>query len=162
VTVSVTDAAPESTVALTITHAQGKVSRFNAEKTVNAEGTAVFELHPEGKAVLGEYNVTVDVEGAEDLTGSFTVVTNGTEVERDDDEDDAQGGDSGEGSDSGDNGSEGSGSGSDNSRSGNAADLPRTGTELTGVALGAGLLVVGAAAVVLTRRRGASSDPAEN
>ena len=166
VTVSVTDAAPESKVALTITHAQGKVSRFEAEKTVNAEGTAVFELHPEGKAVLGEYNVTVDVEGAEDLTGAFTVVTNGTEVERDDDEDDAQGGDSGEGSDSGDKGSDsgsnGGGSGSDNSRSGNAADLPRTGTELTGVALGAGLLVVGAAAVVLTRRRGASSDPAEN
>ena len=166
VTVSVTDAAPQSTVALTITHAQGKVSRFEAEKTVNAEGTAVFELHPEGKAVLGEYTVTVDVEGAEDLTGAFTVVTNGTEVERDDDEDDAQGGDSGEGSDSGDKGSDsgsnGGGSGSDNSRSGNAADLPRTGTELTGVALGAGLLVVGAAAVVLTRRRGASSDPAEN
>lgn len=168
VTVSVTDAVPQSTVALTITHAQGKVSRFEAEKTVNAEGTAVFELHPEGKAVLGEYNVTVDVEGAEDLTGAFTVVTNGTEVERDDDEDDAQGGDSGSGSDNGsdsgsdDNGSNGGNSGSDNSRSGNAADLPRTGTELTGVALGAGLLVVGAAAVVLTRRRGASSDPAEN
>ena len=167
-TVSVTDAAPESKVALTITHAQGKVSRFEAEKTVNAEGTAVFELHPEGKAVLGEYNVTVDVEGAEDLTGAFTVVTNGTEVERDDDEDDAQGGDSGSGSDNGsdsgsdDNGSNGGNSGSNNSRSGNAADLPRTGTELTGVALGAGLLVVGAAAVVLTRRRGASSDPAEN
>ena len=53
VTVSVTDAAPESKVALTITHAQGKVSRFEAEKTVNADGTAVFELHPEGKAVLG-------------------------------------------------------------------------------------------------------------
>lgn len=168
VTVSVTDAVPQSTVALTITHAQGKVSRFEAEKTVNAEGTAVFELHPDGKAVLGEYTVAVDVEGAEDLTGSFTVVTNGTEVERDDDEDDAQGGDSGSGSDNGsdsgsdDNGSNGGNSGSDNSRSGNAADLPRTGTELTGVALGAGLLVVGAAAVVLTRRRGASSDPAEN
>src|SRR5690606_40564984 len=69
----------------------------------------------------------------EDLTGAFTVVTNGTEVERDDDEDDAQGGDSSSGSDNGsdsgsdDNGSNGGNSGSDNSRSGNAADLPRTG-----------------------------------
>ena len=42
------------------------------------------------------------------------------------------------------------------------SDLPRTGTEMTGLALGVGLLVVGAAAVVITRRRmTASDDPAE-
>ena len=160
-TVTLSDAAPEAEVTMTVTHAQGQVSRFEVDKTANEDGTAVFRLHPEGKAVLGTYNVSVAIEDFdEELTGTFQVVTNGTDVERDDDEDDAQGGGS---DDSGDNGSGGSGSGggSDDSRSGNAADLPRTGTELTGVALGAGLLVVGAAAVVLTRRRGAQSDPAE-
>ncbi|RBP67092.1 LPXTG-motif cell wall-anchored protein [Brevibacterium sanguinis] len=41
-------------------------------------------------------------------------------------------------------------------------DLPRTGAEMTGLALGVGLLVVGAAAVVITRRRTqVSDDPAE-
>ncbi|WP_309131949.1 LPXTG cell wall anchor domain-containing protein [Brevibacterium sp.] len=41
-------------------------------------------------------------------------------------------------------------------------DLPRTGAEMTGLALGVGLLVVGAAAVVITRRRTrAADDPAE-
>ncbi len=41
-------------------------------------------------------------------------------------------------------------------------DLPRTGAEMTGLALGVGLLVVGAAAVVITRRRTQTSDdPAE-
>src|SRR5699024_636986 len=122
--------------------------------TANEDGTAVFRLHPEGKAVLGTYNVSVAIEDFdEELTGTFQVVTNGTDVERDDDEDDAQGGDGGGSDDGSDSGDSGSGGGSDDSRSGNAADLPRTGTELTGVALGAGLLVVGAAAVVLTRRR---------
>ena len=167
VTVTLSDAAPEAEVTMTVTHAQGQVSRFEVDKTANEDGTAVFRLHPEGKAVLGTYNVSVAIEDFdEELTGTFQVVTNGTDVERDDDEDDAQVGDEGgsdDGSDSGDNGSgdNGSGGGSDDSRSGNAADLPRTGTELTGVALGAGLLVVGAAAVVLTRRRGAQSDPAD-
>ena len=35
-------------------------------------------------------------------------------------------------------------------------DLPRTGTELTGLALGVGLIVVGGAAVVVTRRKAAT------
>ena len=50
------------------------------------------------------------------------------------------------------------GSGSNDSGS----DLPRTGAEMTGLALGVGLLAVGAAAVIITRRRmNASDDPAE-
>jgi len=40
-------------------------------------------------------------------------------------------------------------------------DLPRTGTELTGLAAGAGLLVIGAATMMLTRRRGAKTGPAD-
>src|SRR5699024_8191837 len=145
--------------------------------TTNDEGDAVFQLHPDGKAVLGDYSVRVSGDGFDERTGEFTVVTNSTEVERDDD--DSQGGadgsdegDKGAGdNDPGDGGSDGSGSSdgngrsggsSDGSRSGNAADLPRTGTELTGLALGAGLLVVGGAAVVITRRRAAQADPAEH
>ena len=163
-TITVTDAAAGSEVSLSVAHEQGQVSTFETSKTVNDDGTAVFQLHPDGKAVLGAYSVVASGEGFDDLTGEFTVVTNGTEVERDD-EDDSQGGaDDSDDNGSDDNGSEGGGSGDqggsgDGSRSGSAADLPRTGTELTGLALGAGLLVVGAAAVVVTRRRSAQADP---
>src|SRR5699024_2499120 len=90
VTITLTDAQPGSEVTLTVSHDQGKVSRFETSKTTNDEGDAVFQLHPDGKAVLGDYSVRVSGDGFDERTGEFTVVTNSTEVERDDD--DSQGG----------------------------------------------------------------------
>ncbi|AZU02498.1 hypothetical protein CXR29_15315 [Brevibacterium linens] len=50
----------------------------------------------------------------------------------------------------------------DNSDAGNGGDLPRTGTELTGLVGGAGLLLIGGVAVVMTmRRKKVAQDPAE-
>ena len=99
----------------------------------------------------GEYRVTAFGPESEAQAGSFTVVTNSTSVG-----DEAGNRAGGEGSDSGSGGGSGSGGSSD---SGSA--LPRTGSEMTGLALGAGLLVVGAAAVVVTRRRTSSTDPSD-
>lgn len=116
-------------------------------KEADSEGKATFGVQAKVKAVLGTYNVRVQAESFDKPQGgSFTVVTNGTDVSE-------NGSGSGSGSGSGENGS---GSSASN-------DLPRTGAEMTGLALGAGLLVVGAAAVVITRRRAnaAADDPAE-
>src|SRR5699024_12626070 len=74
-----------------------------------------------------------DLEDEEALTGSFSVVA----------DEDGNGG--GNGGDDDGNNDDGNGDG--------GSDLPRTGAELTGLAAGAGLLVVGGAAVVLTMRR---------
>ena len=50
----------------------------------------------------------------------------------------------------------------DNGDAGNGGDLPRTGTELTGLVGGAGLLLIGGAAVAMTmRRKKVAQDPAE-
>ena len=102
-------------------------------KEADSEGKATFGVQAKVKAVLGTYNVRAQADSFDKPQGgTFTVVTNGTAVDE----------------------------GGENGSSGN--DLPRTGAELTGLALGAGLLVVGAAAVVITRRRmTASDDPAE-
>lgn len=130
----ITGAQPGEKITITVEHAQGKVDRYTMTKEADSEGKATFGVQAKVKAVLGTYNVRAQAESFDKAQGgSFTVVTNGTSVD------------------------EGGQNGSD---SGN--DLPRTGAEMTGLALGAGLLVVGAAAVVITRRRmKASDDPAE-
>ncbi|MBR7502803.1 LPXTG cell wall anchor domain-containing protein, partial [Mycobacterium tuberculosis] len=83
---------------------------------------------------IGKYDVSVtganDTDDESPLTGSFKVV----------------------GDDQG-NGGGGSDDGKDGGNGGGGSDLPRTGAELTGLAAGAGLLLVGGAAVVLTMRR---------
>lgn len=145
----VTGAKPGEKITITVEHAQGKVDRYTMTKEADDEGKATFGVQAKVKAVLGTYNVRAQAESFDEPQGgSFTVVTNGTDVD--------EGGNGGNGS--------GSGSGSDNngSGSGSSSDLPRTGAEMTGMALGVGLLVVGAAAVIITRRRmTASDDPAE-
>ncbi|WP_236863645.1 LPXTG cell wall anchor domain-containing protein [Brevibacterium daeguense] len=144
-------------VTVTVEHAQGKVKRFTTEKNADDEGNVDFGVHAATDPVLGEYRVTVESESADPQGGSFTVVTNGTSVG----DEAAGGGSAGQNGNSGNSGSGGNGSGgSDSSES--ATALPRTGSEMTGLALGAGLLVVGAAAVVITRRRAAASDDAAN
>lgn len=149
VTLGVTGAQPGEKITIVVEHAQGKVDRYTMSKDADDEGKATFGVQAKVKAVLGTYNVRVQAESFDKPQGgSFTVVTNGTDVSED-----------GNGSGSGG----GSGSGDSGSGSSASNDLPRTGAELTGLALGAGLLVVGAAAVVITRRRAdaAADDPAE-
>ncbi|WP_152346976.1 LPXTG cell wall anchor domain-containing protein [Brevibacterium sp. CFH 10365] len=107
---------------------------------VNVYGTSASNA----SAYIGDYDVTVTC-GDDELTGDFS-------VEKDPN---AGGGDGNEdgngGNDDGDNGD-----------AGNGGDLPRTGTELTGLVGGAGLLLIGGVAVALTmRRKKAAQDPAE-
>ncbi|SMX90137.1 LPXTG-motif cell wall anchor domain-containing protein [Brevibacterium iodinum ATCC 49514] len=136
----VSGAQPGEKVSITVEHAQGKVDRYTMTKEADSEGKVTFGVQAKVKAVLGTYNVRAQAESFDEPQGgSFTVLTNGTAV------------------DEGGNGT-GNGSGSNDSGS----DLPRTGAEMTGLALGVGLLAVGAAAVIITRRRmNASDDPAE-
>lgn len=138
--IGVSGAQPGEKVSITVEHAQGKVDRYTMTKEADSEGKVTFGVQAKVKAVLGTYNVRAQAESFDEPQGgSFTVLTNGTAV------------------DEGGNGT-GNGSGSNDSGS----DLPRTGAEMTGLALGVGLLAVGAAAVIITRRRmNASDDPAE-
>ncbi|WGP05961.1 LPXTG cell wall anchor domain-containing protein [Bacillus subtilis] len=136
--IGVSGAQPGEKVSITVEHAQGKVDRYTMTKEADSEGKVTFGVQAKVKAVLGTYNVRAQAESFDEPQGgSFTVLTNGTAVD--------------EG---------GNGNGSD--QSGSGSDLPRTGAEMTGLALGVGLLAVGAAAVIITRRRmNATDDPAE-
>src|SRR5699024_7576360 len=117
--------------------------------TCNENRAAAFAIYgtsaSDPSAYLGKYDVEVtganDTEDEDALTGSFEVVA---------DEDGNGGGTGGDDDGSSDgNDDDGNGDGSGDGGS----DLPRTGAELTGLAAGAGLLVVGGTAVVLTMRR---------
>ena len=136
--IGVSGAQPGEKVSITVEHAQGKVDRYTMTKEADSEGKVTFGVQAKVKAVLGTYNVRAQAESFDEPQGgSFTVLTNGTAVDE---------GGNGNGNGQGDSGS----------------DLPRTGAEMTGLALGVGLLAVGAAAVIITRRRmNASDDPAE-
>ncbi|MGO3072151.1 MAG: LPXTG cell wall anchor domain-containing protein [Brevibacterium linens] len=117
------------------------------DKTVQAddEGKANVNVYgtsaSNASAYIGDYDVTVTC-GDDELTGDFSV----------EDDPNAGGGDGNEdGNDEG-----------DNSDAGNGGDLPRTGTELTGLVGGAGLLLIGGVAVAMTmRRKKVAQDPAE-
>ncbi|MGO3066801.1 MAG: LPXTG cell wall anchor domain-containing protein, partial [Brevibacterium linens] len=129
---------PGEKVTITVEHAQGKVDRYTMTKEADSDGKVTFGVQAKVKSVLGTYNVRAQAESFDEPQGgSFTVLTNGTDV---------------------DEGGNGNGANQDDSGS----DLPRTGAEMTGLALGVGLLAVGAAAVIITRRRmNAADDPAE-
>ncbi|SMX68907.1 MULTISPECIES: LPXTG cell wall anchor domain-containing protein [unclassified Brevibacterium] len=121
-------------VSLEVVAGPENVEGITLDETANENGVAAFSIYgtnaTDPSAYLGKYDVQVtganDTDDEKALAGSFTVVA----------DEDGNGG----GSDDGDGGDGGS-------------DLPRTGAELTGLAAGAGLLVVGGAAVVLTMRR---------
>lgn len=123
------------TVTLKIMAGPKNVKGIELTETANADGMAGFSIYgisaSDPSVYLGKYDVSVtganDTDDESPLTGSFKVVA------------DDQG--NGGGSDDGKGGGDGGG------------DLPRTGAELTGLAAGAGLLLVGGAAVVLTMRR---------
>ena len=120
-------------VSLEVVAGPKNVEGITLDETANKDGVAAFSIYgtnaSDPSAYLGQYDVQVtganDTDDEKALTGSFDVVA---------DEDGNGGGDNGDGGDGG-------------------SDLPRTGAELTGLAAGAGLLVVGGAAVVLTMRR---------
>ncbi|WP_432791475.1 trypsin-like serine protease [Brevibacterium sp. K11IcPPYGO002] len=127
-------------VTLEVVGGPENVEGITLEETADADGVVGFSIYGTSasnpEAYLGKYDVQVtganDTEDEEALTSSFQVVA---------DEDGNGGGDDGD-----DNGNDdGNGDG--------GSDLPRTGAELTGLAAGAGLLLVGGAAVVLTMRR---------
>ncbi|AMT95001.1 hypothetical protein A2T55_15820 [Brevibacterium linens] len=127
---------------------KGESSVTAFDKTVQAddEGKANVNVYgtsaSNASAYVGDYDVTVTC-GDDELTGDFSV-----------EEDPNAGGgdeDGNGGSDDGDNGD-----------AGNGGDLPRTGTELTGLVGGAGLLLIGGVAVAMTmRRKKVAKDPAE-
>src|SRR5699024_9498724 len=102
---------------------------------VNVYGTSASDP----SAYIGDYEVTVTC-GDDELTGEFSV------------SEDANAGGS-DGNEDG-NGDGGNGDG--------GGDLPRTGTELTGLVGGAGLLLIGGISVALTmRRKKTPEDPSE-
>ncbi|WP_210603383.1 LPXTG cell wall anchor domain-containing protein [Brevibacterium oceani] len=128
---------------------KGESSVTAFDKTVKAddEGKANVNVYgtsaSNASAYIGDYDVTVTC-GDDELTGDFS-------VEKDPN---AGGGDGNE------NGNGDGGNGDDNGNGG--GDLPRTGTELTGLVGGAGLLLIGGVAVALTmRRKKVAQDPAE-
>jgi hypothetical protein len=110
------------------THMNGELAK-TTELTVDENGEAaamVWGLDPESKdAYVGTYEVIV-TSGETTLEGSFEVVA---------DEDEANAG------------------GSSEEENETGSDLPRTGAELTGLAAGGALLIVGAAAVAIAGRR---------
>src|SRR5699024_7082152 len=118
-------------VTLEVVAGPENVEGITLDEVANEDGVVGFSIYgtnaSDPSAYLGQYDLEVtganDTEDEDALTGSFSVVA----------DEDADGADEG----NGDGGS----------------DLPRTGAELTGLAAGAGLLVVGGAAVVLTMRR---------
>ena len=128
-------------VTLEVVAGPENVEGITLEETANADGVVGFSIYGTSasnpEAYLGKYDLEVtganDTEDEDALTGSFEVVA---------DEDGNGGGDDGD-----DNGND------DGNGDGGGSDLPRTGAELTGLAAGAGLLLVGGAAVVLTMRR---------
>ncbi|SMX71885.1 LPXTG cell wall anchor domain-containing protein [Brevibacterium aurantiacum] len=133
-------------VTLKVASGPENVEGITLDETANADGVAAFSIYGTSEAdpsvYLGKYDVTVtganDTEEEEALAGSFNVV----------EDEDGNGGGGNDDGDNGNNDDDGNGDGGDG-----GSDLPRTGAELTGLAAGAGLLVVGGAAVVLTMRR---------
>jgi LPXTG-motif cell wall-anchored protein len=123
-------------VTLEVVAGPENVEGITLDEVANEDGVVGFSIYgtnaSDPSAYLGQYDLEVtganDTEDEDALTGSFSVVA---------DEDGNGGGNDGDDDGNGDGGS----------------DLPRTGAELTGLAAGAGLLVVGGAAVVLTMRR---------
>jgi LPXTG-motif cell wall-anchored protein len=127
-------------VSLEVVAGPENVEGITLDETANADGVVGFSIYGTSasnpEAYLGKYEL--EVTGANDtadesaLTGSFQVVA----------DEDGNGG-----------GNDGDDNGNDDGNGDGGSDLPRTGAELTGLAAGAGLLLVGGAAVVLTMRR---------
>ena len=151
VTLAVENCEPDEDVRFRV-NPKGESSVTAFDKTVQAddEGKANVNVYgtsaSNASAYIGDYDVTVTC-GDDELTGEFSV-----------EEDPNAGGGGDDGNEDGNGGNDDG----DNSDAGNGGDLPRTGTELTGLVGGAGLLLIGGAAVAMTmRRKKVAQDPAE-
>ncbi|MGO1564450.1 LPXTG cell wall anchor domain-containing protein [Brevibacterium aurantiacum] len=149
VTVSVKGFDEGEKVTLKVASGPENVKGITLDETANKDGVAAFSIYgtsaSDPSVYLGKYDVQVtganDTDDEKALAGSFNVV---------EDEDGNGGGNGGDD----DGNDDGNGNGGDDDGNGDGgSDLPRTGAELTGLAAGAGLLVVGGTAVVLTLRR---------
>ena len=151
VTLAVENCEPDEDVRFLV-NPKGESSVTAFDKTVQAddEGKANVNVYgtsaSNASAYIGDYDVTVTC-GDDELTGEFSV-----------EEDPNAGGGDDDGNEDGNGGNDDGGNGD----AGNGGDLPRTGTELTGLVGGAGLLLIGGAAVAMTmRRKKVAQDPAE-
>ena len=154
VTVSVKGFEEGEKVTLKVASGPENVKGITLDETANKDGVAAFSIYgtsdSDPSVYLGKYDVQVtganDTDDEKALAGSFNVV----------EDEDGNGGGNGGDDDGNGNGGDEDGNGNDGDDDGNGdggSDLPRTGAELTGLAAGAGLLVVGGTAVFLTLRR---------
>ncbi|AOP55147.1 hypothetical protein [Brevibacterium aurantiacum] len=153
VTLAVENCEPGSDVHYLVTpKGNSNVTAYDNTVKADDEGNASVNVYGtsanDPSAYLGDYDVTVTC-GDDELTGAFTV------------SDDANAGGSDGNEDGNEDGNADGGNGGDDDGNGNGGgDLPRTGTELTGLVGGAALLLIGGAAVTMTmRRKKAVEDP---
>ncbi|PCC57413.1 hypothetical protein CIK58_08225 [Brevibacterium aurantiacum] len=144
VTLAVENCEPGSDVRYLVTpKGNSNVTAYDNTVKADDEGKASVNVYGtsanDPSAYLGDYDVSVTC-GDDEMTGAFTV-----------------------GEDANAGGSDGNEDGNGGDEDGNAGgDLPRTGTELTGLVGGAALLLVGGVAVTMTmRRKKAAQDPSQ-
>lgn len=151
VTLAVENCEPGSDVHYLVTpKGNSNVTAYDNTVQADDEGKASVNVYGtsanDASAYLGDYDVTVTC-GDDEMTGAFTVSEDANAGGSDGNEDGNE-----DGNGDGDNGDNGNGGG----------DLPRTGTELTGLVGGAALLLIGGAAVTMTmRRKKVAQDPSE-
>lgn len=128
VQVAATGCTADTTATMTVTPNNGKIETFEQTAEVGDDGTARFGVRGLDESMvdsyIGTYDVTVDCEGGDPLTGSFEVVAEG----------------------------DGPGAG-DGGNGGGGGDLPRTGNEALPLILSAGALIALGLAMTLGSRR---------
>ncbi len=128
VQVAATGCAADTTATMTVTPNNGKIETFEQTAEVGADGTARFGVRGLDASMvdsyIGTYDVSVDCEGGDPLTGSFEVVAEG----------------------------DGPGAG-DGGNGGGGGDLPRTGNEALPLILSAGALIALGLVMTLGSRR---------
>ncbi|WP_166821150.1 M28 family peptidase [Brevibacterium limosum] len=128
VQVAATGCAADTTATMTVDPQNGDIEKFEQTAEVGEDTVARFGVRGLDASMvdsyIGTYEVSVDCEGGDPLTGSFEVVA------------------------------EGDGPGAGDGGNGGGGDLPRTGNEALPLVLSAGaLIVLGIAMTVGTRRR---------
>ncbi|MCI2266347.1 hypothetical protein [Sediminivirga luteola] len=145
VTITATGFAEGEVVTLEVVAGPENVTGIELTEVADETGTVVYRVYGANAAqpevYIGQYDVEVtgaedEANGAEPLTGSFTVASATSDPGQ-------------------------PGSGEEENGSGGGSSLPRTGAELAGLGAGLALLLGGTATVLLTMRRSkVSADPA--
>lgn len=138
VSITASGCTPGTDAVLTVTPAGSSgVTGHTDTQTVGEDGTVTFGVRglnaDSPQSYVGTYQVRVECDGGDALTGEFVV----GDPSRGGSDDDRGAGD--------DDGS----------------TLPRTGGELSGLGVGAALLVIGGATLLVTRRRGTGASPTD-